>query len=1203
MLTLPELKSGQPVPEVAMAKTISTPSLDHGSVEKERRTTRTNQSLAADPHVSVWVSANAGAGKTYVLTQRVLRLLLAGTSPERLLCLTYTKSAASEMSKRVFDKLAEWAIATPERLCELLSELLSRAPNDNETRHARTLFAQAIETPGGLKVQTIHAFAERLLQRFPLEAGIAPHFSILDDEAQRALLRSSIDAVLTKATAKSEETPSLTEALRIVIAHAADDRFDNVLKELLTARDDLFSALQSAATEDPFDEMEDHLRTHFGVRSDQQPNDIERGLAAVLDDDTLAHIVAILENGGKTDQARAKYFAAAKSTKSIAARVEAFDCTFITRSTRTPVAKLMAKALAEAHPDVLHALERAQANFCKLRMDRLGLDIITASIALIRLADAVLQQYITAKAKRAALDYDDLIEKTASLLSRTDDAQWVLYKLDQGLDHILVDEAQDTSPLQWRMVQHLAEEFFSGSGARDINRTVFAVGDEKQSIYSFQGARPEMFARIGAQFAERAQSAKQTFHQVPLSLSFRTVEPILRAVDEVFSNSTQTPGVSSPEVTIRHVANRLGEGGLVELWPTETWHDEETEEPWQPIGLGTRKTPYQRLAENISDTIRSWLDNNDQLVSQGRAIRASDILVLVRKRTPFAAPMIRALKTRGIAVAGADRIQLTEQLAVMDLMALGDFLLLPEDDLALAAVLKSPLIGLDDDDLFAVAHDRKGSLWQALLRQRENSKFQDLVKRLLRWRAQADYAPPFEFYSLLLQKDALRQKFLSRLGPEAGDALDEFLGLAMRYDAEAPPSLQGFLAWLRSAKPQIRRDMDQADKQVRVMTVHGAKGLEAPIVFLADTCSLPTAGPRPSIVSLGSEDDQSNTILPPVWAIKGASKHPRIKAAGGVVKLEDSAEYNRLLYVAMTRARDRIYITGYEGRAKRSPHCWYDLVLNALSDQLETLRLSDGRNVLRLETKQAFKPCKVDLTDRMSKPCVPLPDWVGNRARTEPQRTIPRQPARLIPLDADDTSELVHDQPILSPTVLSDDSRFARGLITHALLQHLPSLQPDRWRNSAHEFVAHKGQSLTKTTQCSIVNETLAILENSRFDFLFGAQSLAEVPLIAEIHPPSGRGAPIQINGQADRLAILDNEVVIVDYKTNRPPPTNPEAVPKAYLLQLAAYRMVLARIYPDKTSRAVLLWTYGPHIMEISSKALNNIEQDLWTMPPDLDA
>ncbi|MFZ1103424.1 MAG: UvrD-helicase domain-containing protein, partial [Hyphomicrobiaceae bacterium] len=584
---------------------------------------------------------------------------------------------------------------------------------------------------------------------------------------------------------------------------------------------------------------------------------------------------------------------------------------------------------------------------------RCKLQLMEATLALVRLGSAVMQRYTDAKTRHAQLDFDDLIVKAAGLLRSSAGVEWVLYKLDGGLDHILVDEAQDTSPVQWRVITALADEFFSGLSAREEPRTLFAVGDEKQSIYSFQGAEPRMFAAQGAALGRRAEAAGASWRRVPLTLSFRSVEPLLAAVDAVFADPGRTPGLGA--ASIRHVADRAGHAGLIEIWPTEKHEAPPAAEPWSPLAEAADATPsVVRLANRIADTIAGWFRSGELLASEHRPVRAGDILVLVRKRVPFAPALVSALKVRGVPVAGADRLMLTEQIAVQDLTALGDVLLLPDDDLALAAVLKSPLLALDDDDLMALAHGRSRSLWAELqARTGAGGRLAEAARRLERWRGVANLVPPFEFYAGVLDRDGGRARMLTRLGTEAADAIDELLNLALAYDETEPPTLQGFLARLRQGQREIKRDMEQGRDEVRVMTVHGAKGLEAPIVLLPDTCSTRSAR-RPNELLVLEEAERQSGLPPPfLWPIKGMSRVETVQSARARIKLADTEERNRLLYVALTRARDRLYVAGFEGAQKPPSDCWYNLVKEGLAGRLEEVQDADGRTVWRLRSEQA----------------------------------------------------------------------------------------------------------------------------------------------------------------------------------------------------------------------------------------------------------
>lgn len=1186
-----------------------------GDLDKERERTRSIQSQAADPSISAWVAANAGTGKTHVLTERVLRILIGGTKPDRILCLTYTKAAAAEMSTRVFTRLSGWVTAEAGELEKALTSLLGRTPSQEEIAHARTLFATAIETPGGLKVQTIHAFCEQLLQRFPLEAGVPPGFEVLDDETAGQLRADAIGGVLEVAT--SDREGLLGQALMKTIAYAAEDGFDEKLKQALGRRDWIDAAIRKLPrvdSNDPFESARQLMSAALGTREGLSRAELEQEIGFILSEETLRRLVGVFSEGTKSDQKMAECASAVIAAGTPALKRAAMTALLMTQAGEPKSERTLAtKAIKEAHPDVLPTLTRAQGRLEALEKELRALDCVTATVALLRLSEAVLQRYTAGKARRAGLDFEDLIARTASLLGTSAATEWVLYKLDGGLDHILVDESQDTSPAQWDIVSALAREFYYGQGQREERRSVFAVGDEKQSIYSFQGAAPEKFAEMGRVFAGMCEQAKLPFKSLSLTLSFRTVAPLLDAVDRVFANAARTPGLLGAAGIIRHSANRAGHAGFVEIWPTEVWQESEVGEPWAPLEETIPQMPSARLADRIARTIEAL--KGQPLPSENRPISYGDILILVRRRRPFAPQMVATLKAKKIPVAGADRMRTTDQLAVEDLVVLGDFLVLPEDDLALATVLKSPLIGLDDDDLIAIAPKRKGTLWQALLDAApRQARWREAVDQLKRWRRRADLNPPFEFYAGLIDRDGGRRKLLSRLGPEAADPIDEFLNLALMYDEREPPSLVGFLDWLRRSDAEIKRDMEHGRDEVRIMTVHGAKGLEAPIVFLPDTCAPPTSSNRGGLVTMHDLPRPMGVPPPFVWPVKGTSKLDAVQAARGSIEAKEKEEYNRLLYVALTRARDRLYVSGFEGKTGRKPDCWYDLIVTGLGDGLTKVETPDGP-VMRLESAQQAaveKPRHVLSEDEA--PVAP-PAWANHNAPHEPHLAVPVAPSSFVPYEVDtegDPAEPPATSPKPekrvdrapaepSPLALSADNRFLRGTLTHALLEHLPAFPESEWQRAAEVFVAARGAGLTPRQRSSIVDETLAVLRTPGFAPLFGPSSRAEVPLAALIPNPTGRTPPLMITGQIDRLAVSGSEVLIVDYKTNRPPPAEAMGVAEAYLYQLTAYRLAVQQIFPGKTVRAAILWTDGPRMMPIPVEMLDERQSRLWDLNPGL--
>ena len=1176
--------------------------------QKELERTHRAQREAADPLGSAWVSANAGTGKTHVLTQRVLRLMLAGTQPERILCLTYTKAAAAEMSKRVYDTLAGWVTLPDDDLREALTKLAAHPPSEETTNCARTLFTAAIETPGGLKVQTIHSFCERLLQRFPLEADVAPGFTILDEATAHLLQRESIDFVLRFAAVRRDAPEG--HALETAIRYATDDRFDELLRAAIREHQWLEEAtrIDRGAANDELAAVERLYRNALGVRDKITGGDLEVELAGFVEDAQLVRLRDALLEGGPNDAKNAAKITLALNASSDNARVDALEGYFCT-STGEARSRLMSKAIEAEHPDLDDSINTAKGLFVTLLDERKALLVIEATIALHRLAGSVLRRYIDAKAQRAALDYDDLIAKTARLLRDRQSAAWVLFKLDRGIDHILVDEAQDTSHEQWQVVEALAEEFFTGSGQREEMRTLFAVGDEKQSIYSFQGAQPKMFAEMGDKFAAATEAAQQPWRRIRLNLSFRTVSPILTAVDRVFRDHSRTPGLTAEAAAIQHSVHRVGHAGLVEIWPTDKPEDNTGADVWSPLEEEPSRSAEVRLAERIAQTIKGWLDSKELLHSENRPIRPGDILILLRKRHPFAGPMVAALKSRGIPVAGADRLRMSKQITVSDLVSLGDFLTLPEDDLALAEVLKSPLFGFDDDALIALAPGRKGTLWSTLIANaKAKPHFRVAAETLKRWRSRADFIPPFEFFASILDREGARAKFLARLGPEAADPLDEFLNLALSYDDAAAPSLTGFLAYLRETDREVKRDMEHGRNEVRVMTVHGAKGLEAPIVFLPDTCTTATFNSAGTALLELMDMDLPHGVeaTPFVWSVKGTSKLKTISAARNQQKVLDAEELHRLLYVAMTRARDRLYVAGFEGKMGRASGCWYDLIEEALSPSLREAEAPGGAKVLRWSESQSSAPVPPKhalIDDSIAEP---LPPWATRPAPREPNLTIPLAPSRLEAYAPDDEGEPLATQPgardadepvNLSPKTLASEHRFLRGTLTHALLQHLPSLPKADWDNAAIEFIEMRGTELSPLVRGSIVEESLAILNAPEFTALFGPHSRAEIPIVALIANPKSKGSPLKLIGQIDRLVDQGDEVLIVDYKTNRQAPTTVEGVAPAYLFQLAAYSLALRTIYPGRTVRTALLWTETPRIMKIPAEVLDASCSRLWDL------
>ena len=1139
------------------------------------------QRRAADPAASVWVAASAGTGKTKVLTDRVLALLLAGTAPQRILCLTFTRAAAAEMSNRIAETLGAWAASTNDDLAAALAQRLGRAPSDGQIMRARTLFARVLEAPGRLNIQTIHAFCQSLLGRFPIEAGVAPHFRVMDERDASEMLHAAREQVLTLADRDGNkegegQAVSLAEALARVTAHVHETGFPDLMTALIGARGRLRRLIGLTGP----DQAVAKIRRRLGLDDGETAETFVVAACAddAIDGDGLRRAAEALAQGSATDQGRGADIAA-WLTGDPAARREGFatyTAVFLTQASPPVMRKtLITKAAAEKSPAAIDVLASEAERLLATERKRRAAVTAQATEGLLILGDALLDAYTGQKERAARLDYDDLILIARTLVADSGAADWVLFKLDGGIDHVLIDEAQDTNPDQWRVVTALADEFFAGAGGRDEARTVFAVGDVKQSIFSFQGADPTAFDDTRGHFSRRVSAANGLWSEVPLNRSFRSTRAVLAAVDAVFADPAVRDGVSLDQMPITHEAARHDAGGLVEVWPAIEADVQAAPVPWKPpVERVIATAPSTRLAHLIAARIEAMVAGDEILESKGRPVRAGDVMVLVRRRGPFVDDLVRALKERGVEVAGVDRMVLTDQMAVMDLIALGRFLLFPDDDLTLATVLKGPLFALDEKRLFDLAHDRPGALWRSLRDgARNNPDLAAVADELSSLLAAADFTPPFELFADILGARDGRRRLLARLGPDAEDPIAEFLDLALDYERGHAASLQGFLHWLEIGAVEVKRDPEHGARDaVRVLTVHGAKGLQAPIVFLPDTLQAPRAGET----LLWPEADDGTVLL---WPPGKAAVETVAEAERERLAARRDEEYRRLLYVAMTRAEDRLYVAGWHTRNKAPDGCWYNLIRSGLDGIAEAEKpageLADAavdEPILRLSCPQEGAAIDDGPLINQSADRPALPDWATQSAPAEADPPRPLAPSRP---DGEEPA-------VRSPFGDDDGARFKRGRLVHRLLQGLPDVTPERRRDAARAWLSRPVHDLNAAAVDAITDETLAVLETPEFAPLFGPGSQAEVPFVGRV------GAHV-LSGQIDRLAVTDEAVIIVDYKTNRPPPGRIEDVSVVYLKQMAAYRAALKDIYRDREIVCHLLWTEGPRLMTLPDDVLEN--------------
>ncbi len=1138
------------------------------------------QRAAAAPDTSVWVNASAGTGKTKVLTDRVLRLLLpkrdgqTGTPAYKILCLTFTKATANEMAQRINKTLSSWAVMPEDELSENLTKLLGFSPNSDEITAARRLFAETVDTPGGLKIMTLHGFCQSVLARFPIEAGIAPNPTALEEQDASAIMGLARDQILRQA--QSEQASPLNAALYNIAQNINDEQFLSLISAMASERNQLKKILKLGVNGH-------YTKTcqTLGLQADQSPRDLIENACqnSAISAPILREACDILiHSTGKNDQERGAIIAQFLELPTSAKRTDIFSAycnVFLTKDGNIRKA-LMIKKLAEKNPALHDALIEEAQRLHALQDKIKALTCAAFTRDLLMLGEAILDRYTALKAQKGALDFDDLIVTTLDLLQGTTTkmsaqsaASWVLYKLDSGIDHILIDEAQDTNPEQWQVIEALCADFFAGENAHEQTRTIFTVGDDKQSIYSFQRASPEEFARMKGDFEEKITKSQEKWQNIDLNISFRSTQAVLDVIDSVFSTDIMHKGVGNTPTN--HLSFRRGQAGLVELWPLcEREEDQETatRDPWTPpITIRESTGGTAQLATEIAGKIKHWIDSNEELPAHNRAIQAGDVMILVRSRSALVPQLSRALKNLDIPVSGADRMVLNEQITVQDILAAASFALLPSDDLTLACLLKSPLIGMEEDTLFKIANPRdKGiTLWSALRDTPKHKEITDYLQALIK---AASILGPYDTLSYILQTpcpadntSGLRA-MSARLGADSLEPLEELLNTSLNFERDHTASLQQFLHWQRSGKSEIKREMEHSGGQVRIMTIHASKGLQSPIVILPDTLrTIKNPGAKADRKLLWPDKTGQDILLYSPRKETNFDTYTRLNTA---LEERSDEEYRRLLYVAMTRAEDRLYIGGATSKKSPIEDSWYFYIQNSLQNMEHVQTLDDGS--LRFAGEQFKNPDRKADIAKKSQELPPAPAWVFTQAPKEDTPPRPLMPSRPSEPDA----------PAASPLAHADSYRFLRGNLTHKLLEILPEISPKAQQSVAEKFIADYGQDLTKDAQSGVVSETINILRDPEFASIFGENSMAEVPITGLLE--DGR----VISGQIDRLLVTNSDIWIIDYKTNRPPPTDPCKIPAIYQSQMQAYATTISKIYPNRTIHAALLWTDGPNLMPI---------------------
>lgn len=1083
------------------------------------------QKIAANPENSCWVEASAGSGKTKVLTDRVLNLLLHGADPEKILCLTFTKAAAAEMGNRLRHRLSTWANIKDKDLYDDLEKLVPKCP-EKYIHEARHLFGKFIDTPGGLKIQTIHSFCHALLKKFPLEANIVPHFSVIDAEEQSTLLNKSFKYALENCDVKTIEILSM---------YLSVDDIKDTLQKLKLEKSDLGPLFEFNNNEDEFIE---NLRRHLKIGN-------HKNIESILQDffdfqPSFSELYKIYDYLSDKDKN------ISDTLKSYKNNFEKYKNIFLT------LKNTIRKKIISHKDESLQKILTDEADRVLETVEKINhLEIINATNSLFKFYSYFSKKYEALKKEQNVLDYDDLIIKTKNLLENAELQPWVLYKLDGGIDHILVDEAQDTNQTQWDIIKSITKEFFAGVSAKETHRTIFVVGDTKQSIYSFQGANPEIFKDVRALFSDITKSVQHPWKEIDLNVSFRSTPAILQSVDAVFHENFKLHKDNNSYA--KHISHRHDQAGKVEVWPLTQPEENEDIEPWTlPKEQKFHKSTRRKLAEEIAQAIQDWIKNKKVLPSKGRPIDPSDIMILVRRRDQFVEEIVRALKRYNIDVTGVDRLILTDQLPIMDLIVFAEFLLLPDDSLRLATVLKSPLINMGEQDLFDLCQARENnSLWQTLKNRKDkNPTFLQAYETINFFLNKIDFLTPYEFFMEILSTQKFKHNFLARLGTEIEDALNEFLNICLNYEQNHIPSLQKFVGWIQSNPPEIKRNLEQSIQgKVRIMTVHGSKGLQAPIVFLPDTTNVPLN--RSNFLW-----DNDHKLF--VWCPKSDLMTEQLKTYK--TSSRELVEYNRLLYVAMTRAEDQLYICGWQPQRAIDTESWYSKISTAIHP---ISKRDSGK--LTLENPQIHDVNFNELA--IESDTIHLPEWFEKMPEGEKITSI-INPSKM----EEDKNKTVKNFSPSSGILSAAD----KGTLIHKILQWILKSPVGQREIIIKNYLENFG--LPDKDVFDIQTIVLKTLNSKDLQPFIQGNYICEMPVAAVLENGNMKGIIDLVHFDFDKKVIS-----ILDYKTGTFHKDYLETPSEAYKKQLEIYKDTLQKVYGDFTINTYLVWTDGNHIIKFS--------------------
>lgn len=1112
-----------------------------------------SQKIAANPDFSVYVSASAGSGKTKVLTDRVLRLLLEGNDPAKIICLTYTKAAASEMLSRITDKINSWLLLADDDLRCQLEDLTNHKISTEQLTLARKLYFNIIDDIDGIKIYTIHSFCQNIIKKFPIEAGIPPHFKLMDDNSSNALLEESKIRLLTNYVIYDDEIKSeqITKALKNIASSSSEKNFVDNIKSIIVNKEKFYDLFEERTLE----QIESDLCDKFAINLNDSEEEIIYQSYKNYDKNLIDQYTDILFSSTKLTQNKASkiklFFDKIDSKNNIISNFDIYKSVFYNSDLTNLNKSLVTKDIETNHAEIFLWLSLEREKIINV-IDKINsVKLINTTINQLHIAEAILTLYNQLKLNMGLIDYNDLIAKAKNLLSDQTMSAWILYKLDGGIDHLLIDESQDTSPMQWQVVEAICEEFFSGDGAVEKDRTLFIVGDEKQSIYSFQGADPKVFNAVQHKFSIKAEYAQKQWKNISLDRSFRSVEAVLNVVDKVFCYAQIKQSISADYKN--HISHRKGQYGKVEIWPIEKKPQDSAEIFTIPNKIRENQTVEANLAKKIADNVEDWLSKKRIIKASAKVIAPDDIMILLKKRGTVFAEIIKEFEKRNIPISGSDRVNVKKTLIAQDLIAFANFLLNTSDDLSLAGLLKSPFIGVCERDLFQICHNRgENSIWSVLKNSdnEEHIKIHEYLSEIL---YKVDVVSTFDLFHHIINSNDSLTKIYANNGFEAKEIINEFMSLVLQYQKTNTPSLQGFLQWFKSQNSDVKRELQKNNGEVRIMTVHASKGLQSPIVIIPDAASTLTKN-QDNILF----DDNDIMFFNSTKELNLHCKSLRDNNFQSEIN-----EYYRLLYVAMTRAEDELYIAGLCRSEKTAENSWYDIIEKEMQKMAKKI---DDKLIYEVGEGAAVREISNYSDESTAVPSLPslFKNKLEDNNSSEQFDVI--NPSKIENSDFDNNFD-------------NDNKASLRGKIIHNLLQFLPEIIAENRKIQAQKYIEKHGDILNSAQKTQILADVCAVMESENTKFLFSHNAKAEVPIIGKINGKT-------ISGRIDRLIIKDDEIIVVDYKTTINIPNNISQINKSSLRQLDIYQQIIANIYPNKKVKACIVWTSNASTMFVDSKS-----------------